>query len=252
MLPDLSAATAQTGAAQSGSLQGMTVTIQGLPLEPLSGGDASREAHLSGTLTLTLQGEAPTLNPSEVATAVSGTGTITIANPRLRNLNVLREVFQRMSMLPGLVEKLETRLPAAYQAKLAEPDTVLAPIDVTMQMDHGVMHVPQLQLGTDVFRLSGGGTVGVDGAIRFPCVLQAEPAFSAALIQSVAELQLLANAQGEVELPLIVQGQLPRVGVVPDLNAIASKLITTKTEELLGTLLQNALQRHLEKHSASP
>jgi len=72
--------------------------------------------------------------------------------------------------------------------------------------------------------------------------LRIEPALSEALIKSVNELRGLANSRGELELPLTVQGRLPRVTVLPDLNYVASKVVATTVQDLLGEVLRKNLQ----------
>jgi len=118
-----------------------------------------------------------------------------------------------------------------------------------------------------VFGLGGAGRVNLDGAMNLRLILRIDPALSAAIIRDVKELQALANPTGELELPVIVQGQAPRIAVLPDLNYVASKVIVTKAVDLLGTILKKQnqemgqppqddvlgriLQRALQKHAPS-
>ena len=43
---------------------------------------------------------------------------------------------------------------------------------------------------------------------------------------------------------LVIQGHAPRVAVVPDLHYVASKVIVTKVEDLIGSLLEKAIEKH--------
>ncbi|MBI4340819.1 MAG: AsmA family protein [Candidatus Omnitrophica bacterium] len=270
----------------AGALEQVTLAADGLPLQTLLPAAEPGAPALRGTLALQAEGALPSFNPLHAALASSGEGRVRIAEPVIENLNLLRTVFDRLSMLPGLVQQLQARLPASYQAKLAARDTVLESIDVSARLESGALRFEDLQLRSDTFRLLGRGTVGVTGGVQIASRLQIEPELSAAIIRSVAELGALTNRSGEIEIPLAIQGQMPRLAVLPDLNYIASKVVVTKavdvlerllrpkaepspeaspqaspeatapqqpptTEELIGGLLQRALRKHLPQETPS-
>lgn len=229
----------------AGSVEQASVSIERLPLERVLPAAGPSEPQLRGVLTTTLHGSTSTLDQQRLARALSGHGTLKLTDPVLVNLNVLREVFGRLSIIPGLMQTLESRLPPEYQEKLAANDTVLSPIDVSMEVEDGVMRFENLAIRSDTFRLSGDGRVGLDGQIMIRSILSIEPVLSSAILRSVNELKALATQDGELEMPLTIQGQAPRVAVLPDLNYVASKVIVTKAVDVLGRFLE-------KKHPESP
>lgn len=221
-----------------GSIDNATLAVTELPIEQLIAPTRSGEPQLQGQLTLRVSGDVPTLEPAALTRLASGTGQITVADPVINNLNILRRVFEQLSMLPGLVERLEARLPQEYQAKLAAQDTVLSPIDLSMQLESGTLRFDQFDVHSDTFRLTGAGQVGVDGSMLIRSTLYIEPTLSAAIVRSVNELEALTNAAGEMEMPLVIQGHTSRLAVLPDLKYIASRVVTRKVVDLLEGLLQ--------------
>jgi hypothetical protein len=221
----------------TGSCERLKLTLEDVPLEQVL---PSRPGapQLKGRLSTILEGSAATLNPSQLTRALEGRGTVKLAEPMVANLNILREVFQRFEMLPGLVERLQARLPPEYQAKLSANDTVLSPLDISFEVGGGALQFGDLRVGTDDFQLAGAGRVGFDGTTMIRSTLRIEPVLSAALIRSVAELRGLTNRDGEMEIPLTIQGQAPQVAVLPDMNYLASKILVTKATDLLGELLR--------------
>lgn len=220
-----------------GSCEQLKLTLDDVPLEqvlPTRPG----EPQLQGRLSTTLEGGTATLDPSQLIQALEGRGTVKLAQPKLANLNVLREVFQRFSMLPELVERLQARLPPEYQEKLTANETLLAPLDVSMLVERGAMQFADARVSTDTFHLAGAGRVGFDGTVSIRATLRVEPVLSAAIIESVTELQSLANRSGELEVPLTIQGQVPQVAVLPDMNYVASRVLVTKATDLLSELLR--------------
>ncbi|MDP3723585.1 MAG: AsmA family protein [Candidatus Omnitrophota bacterium] len=228
---------------QTGSVEQVTATITDFSLEQVLAPARADEPRLEGKLTGTLEGRVPTLDPQQLSRALSGRGRLALAQPKIANLNVLREVFGRLSILPGLVEALEARLPDLYREKLEATDTLLAPLDVAFQLQDGSLRFDALELGTDAFELTGSGRVGLDRSVQIRSTLRIEPALSAALIKGVHELQGLANAQGWMEIPVTIQGRAPQLAVLPDVDYVASKLIVTT----VGNLLEGFLQKALEK-----
>jgi len=106
----------------------------------------------------------------------------------------------------------------------------------------GEIAFPNLRLATDSFTLTGSGKVDSQGNLFLPARLQVEKDLSGAILRSVEELRLLADAEGRLEIPLVVQGRLPEVSVAPDVGAVAAAIAAGKGEELLGELLQKALK----------
>lgn len=228
---------------QTGSVEQATMRITDLPLERVPAPARPDGPRLDGTLTVTLEGRVPTLDPHQLSRTLSGRGRLALAHPKVANLNVLREVFGRLSMLPGLVEALEARLPDVYRKKLEATDTPLAPIDVAFQLQDGTLRFDALQMRTDTFELTGSGRVGLDRSVQIRSTLRIEPALSAAIIKGVQELQGLTNAEGRMEIPVTIQGRAPQLAVLPDVDYVASKLIVTTVRDLLGGFLQKALEK---------
>jgi hypothetical protein len=224
------------------------VSADSLQLDALVPRRAPEDPHLAGILSVSCKGTARGGDPAMLMQSVSGSGRVSMAQWKVENLNVLREVFQRLSMLPGLVERLQSRLPASYAEKLNARDTVLEPLEAPMTIGHGTVHLGALRLASDSFEIEGAGDVGLNGAVAVQSMLRIEPDLSAALMRSVEELGALADAKRRLELPLMIQGTLPHVSVAPDLQYVASRVLVIKAQERLGNMLQRALEKP-EEHA---
>ena len=228
---------------QAGSLEEGKLSIEDVILQDLLPPVQQETAQLQGTLSMSVQGSVSTLDPALVRETMMASGRLKLTEARIANLNVLRAVFEKISMIPGLLQVLEARLPEAYQAKLTTPDTILLPIDVPLRIEAGALQLDDLRVRADSFELSGTGRVGLGGMMAIRAILRIEPLLSEALIKSVNELRALADASGQLEIPLTVQGQAPQVAVLPDLNYLTSKLIATTVQDLLGHFLQKSLEK---------
>jgi hypothetical protein len=230
------------GGSTPGSLERLTLSVERLALERVMPAASKTEPRLQGRLSASLEGDVTSLEPAALSRAASARGSVRLEEPVVVNLNVLREVFRQLSMIPGLMERLQERLPETYRAKLEARDTVLQSFELPLELSDGSLRFSGLSLQSDTLGLSGRGTVGLDGSLALAAILRVDPQFSEALIRSVEELRALANARGELELPLAIQGRAPRVAVVPDVKYVASRVLTATAVDALGQFLQKAIQ----------
>ena len=230
------------GPGTSGSLEKVQLAVTALPLEQLAPPAAANGPRLQGRLSAALEGSASTLAPESLPSAATASGTISIDEPVIKNLNIVRTVFEKMAILPGLIERLTSRLPPDYQKKFEADDTVLEPIELTAVFEQGLLRLHNLSIQSDTFGLSAPVvTITRDGAIQAQPLLRIDRAFSDALIRSVEELRGLANANGELEIPLIVSGKPPH-GIRPDLQYIGSRIAVNKAIDALGEWLGHGKQ----------
>ncbi len=213
-------------------------SAQNLSLAQLAPARSQQEPQIEGNLSLSLQGTGRGMGGDQISRTLAGKGELLMDQAVIRNLNILREVFSKFSMIPGLVRKLEEHLPADYQEKLAARDTVLNPVQAPFIIEQGVVTVPRLDVSTDSIQIVGSGQAGLDGRVNFPLLLFIEPELSNALIHSVNEFQALADTDGRLQVPVILQGIAPNITPVVDLQYIASKLAVAKTRELLAGMVQ--------------
>ena len=230
--------TSPAGPGSPGALHAASLKLDQLALEAVAPPAPAGAPQLRGRLSASVEGEAPSLEPAVLQRALSARGKIRMDQPVVANLNILRDVFQRLSVVPGLMERLEARLPETYRKKLEAKDTTLQPFETPFDLADGSLRFSGLTLQSDTLGLSGGGSAGLDGELAMQAVLRIDPQFSEAIIRSVEELRALANPQGELELPLVIQGRGAQVSIRPDAKYVASKVLTTAAVDALGRLLR--------------
>ncbi len=204
------------------------------------------EPSLSGLLTASFQGTASGKEWPQISQSLSGQGQVALAEGVLRNLNVIQEVFKNLSVIPGLVDKLKSRLPENYEEKLSAKDTVLNPIQFPVTVQRGVASVRDLQMSSDTFNIRGTGAFGLDGRVDMQTFLTIDPDLSQAFIKSVQELQYLTNPEGQLQVPIRISGVSPDVRVMPDVPYVASKLAVSKTQEVIGKILEKQMKKEKE------
>ena len=213
------------------SLHGDQLDLKKLTCRFIQAGQPALQGRLSASFNGTFQ------------QALVGQGRIHVEDARLEGINLLREVFSRLTVISGLTETLMSQLPESYAEKFNAKDTLFQPIDLQVKTDPQEISFENVRLGTDTFQLGGSGRFGLKGTLQFPAQIQVEPQLSAALIRSVKELKFLADEQGRLTFPILLQGDLPQVSVLPDLNYLTQRLVSSKGEELIGSLLDRVLKK---------
>ncbi len=233
--------------------------LDNLALEALLPPPAHPDApFLQGLFSASFQGTLQGKSWPAISQTLSGQGRLTVKGVVLRNVNVVRDLFQRLSLLPGLTESLEARLPESYRSKLASRDTkLLEPIDLPVAIQNGAMALQHVKIVTDSFELEGKGDALLNGSLTADATISIEKTLSEAAGKSASELLYLTNAKGQIEIPLKVEVRLPHVSILPDLSYVGSRLAVGKASEFLnralggkedsqngvGTVLQNLLNR---------
>lgn len=204
--------------------------------------DRSSGPQVRGLLSAVVKGTLSGQMAEEMLRTLTADGSVKVEQAVIVRMNVLREIFQKLSMIPGLVEKLLTRLPQNYQEKLRSEDTKLKTVQIPFLIQNGLVRLPRLEIATDSFGVTGSGTYGLNqGSVTGNVLLAIEPDLSSAMTRSVEELQYLTNEKKEIQIPLAIQGLIPEVAVMPDLSYVASRMANQKVREVLGGYLEKAL-----------
>ena len=113
---------------------------------------------------------------------LSGTGRISVKNGEIRNLNVVREILAKLSLIPGLSDKLMSRLSEDYREKLKQNDTRFAPIDIPFRLGGGVLAADKINVSSENFQIYGAAQAVLSGPLSGRFFAAIDPEFSLALI----------------------------------------------------------------------
>lgn len=229
--------------ATSPPISEINAKLQGLVLDELLAVSHSEKPRIRGLLSLSFQGGARGGSWPSISQSLGGQGWLKLAEGRVENLNVLREVFQKLSVLPGLVEKLESRLPASYGERLKAKHTTFQPLELSFAVGEGAVFFRELRVVADNFELHGSGRLGLDGTLACQADLVIDPDLSLAFIKSVNELEYLLVDGRRLGIPVTLRGKLGELRVLPDLKYVAGRVAVVKTTEVVTGLVQKALEK---------
>jgi hypothetical protein len=218
----------------------MAVDVNNLRLEDLiaqgmlpvkAKGIASGQMHVKG------QG----FTPEALTASLTGTGTIALKKVVLEDINVFQLVMGKLSMIPGLTEKIEAAIPERYTQALAQKDTPLADMGLPVTIEHGRLIIKDAMLSAEAFSLKGSAAVGFDGSYAMEGSFLVPDDLSAAMITKVPELQYLLNEAKQLSIPLKVSGKGAGARLSVDAGYLAQKLFTNQVKTQLLQVIDKAL-----------
>lgn len=195
------------------------------------------EPYIDGTLTLSFKGQADALKSLGAEKTLQGLGLILVNDATLKNLNVLDQVFSSLSIIPGLVNRLKSRLSEEYRSQFSSPDTKIKDVRLPFEMSQGKIFMNQIEIEAEQFSLEGRAEANIEGNVFATLMLRIDRYLTDAFVRSVDELRYLTNEQAEMQIPVQVKGQAPKISILPNVQYIASKLAKAKAQDLISGFL---------------
>ena len=189
---------------------------------------------------------------SSMLSSLLGDGTVDVKEGKLVGMNILRLVLSKISMLPRLVEKIEKNLPDKYKDELQDKDTVLKKVKLTTKIKNGSLYIEDAKVETNVFLLSGKGTIGFNQEIDMQSTIAIPQDLSKAMVASAEGLQYLLDENNEIVIPLTVTGRIPSLAFLPDLEYLGKKIIMNRGKEELEKVLDKVFGKDKGTSETSP
>jgi len=232
------AASGETRLSGADSKTTFRFTGKGIKASRLVPPDPRQPVTLSGLLGVSLEGAASGLEADRIQQTLSTQGKLFLKEGVIQNFNLVREILSKLSIIPGMQQRFQQRLPPEYLQKVNQKDTPLESLELPFSIQNSRLSMPMIAVTSENFSLSGALNMSLAGGLAGRLMVRLDPYFSAALIRAVQELQYLTTASGEIEIPVGVSGTTAKPVVLPDLQYIGSRLATAKTQELIGSFLQ--------------
>lgn len=205
---------------------------------------SNQEVSLDGLVSFDAVLEGQGLASLSEVKPTGGNCVLNLTQGRLENINVLRVVLDKMSMIPDLVGKLEENLPEEYKAKLAQDYTELKVVKMDMTAQQGVFNIDPADIETDVFVVKGNGTIDLSMNTEMQTKIFIAKELSDSMIKAVQELSLLADKDGRIVIPLMIEGKIPsNLTFMPDLEYLGRQLFAAEGREQLNKVLDKVFKK---------
>ena len=210
---------------------------------------AAQKAKLADTLRGQLTGEVKVSGRGkkfdEIKPTLQGAGQMAIKNGKLIGINLGAEALNKVKGIPGIETLVSPTVIARHPALFKDRDTELnqAGLSFILQGPRIITH--DLTVASSDYRLLGDGWLDMDKNIDLTAHILMSKEFSADLRADKKNVVYLENQQGEIDIPVIIRGTLPKPSVLPDIQILvqraATNAIQKKGQSLLGKFLGKKL-----------
>jgi len=198
---------------------------------------AGSKQGLDGKAGLSFNGSMSGTTWDDISQTISGSGKFSLDNGVLTDTNLLAQSLEKLSMFPGLAEKVKEFLPAQLRESLGREYTLLKPISQQFTVKDGIAAFNDLKIDTDFGNLKGAANLALKGEVNGTGMLSFSPELSGALIKAAAPMSYLADGQNIVAFPITFKISGAGSSVMPDLKYIGTRVMAQKGGELLNDLL---------------
>jgi len=196
------------------------------------------EVKVAGALQTALDISGVGLNPEDALGSLQLKGGMDVENGRLKDLNVLRIIFSKMSMVPNLVAKIEESLPEKYKDELKRNDTLFKTMSIDLDSQGSDIVMDRMELAAEAFAFLANGRVDLAGNMIMDGQVMIPADLSASMVKAVEELQGIVNAEGELFIPLKrYEGPAESYRPQPDLAYLSKRLIVNRGRQELDKVL---------------
>ncbi len=179
---------------------------------------------------------------ASLITSLKGEGALKVREGKLRNINLLKFILDKISFIPHLVNLIESGLPEEYKDKLRKGETSIDRVELSVKMQDGTLFVPEAALSADGFLIAANGQLDFDQNLTLEADFYIPQDLSAAMVMAVDALAYLLNEDNQIHIPLTpYQGMLRDLRIYPDVEDVGRQMIGGKGREELRKVIFRAL-----------
>jgi hypothetical protein len=176
--------------------------------------------------------------------SMAADGSFEVKQAKLKDLNVLKTVLDKISFIPDLAARLKAKLPENYKAKLDDKDTGINEVSGSFNLNGGNILVDPIAVKADEFVFEGKSSVNFEQAYTLDGAFKITQELSAIMGQSTEELTYLYDADNNISLPVHISGkgsQMPVISVMQSALDLGKNAARNEGKKELGKILDKAL-----------
>ncbi|GEM_PF-5170633 len=159
---------------------------------------------------------------------ITGQSAFSITHGELVNMNIVKMVLGRITIIPGLAQIVENQLSAEWQNKIGGKTIKIDKADVKTHIERSNVVVDDAKLQSQGFTMAAHGNVGFDQSLSMDAQLVLSKELSDFLISSAKGMKALVDEQGEIQIPVNISGKLSAPVFIPDMSYLGKRLLVNE------------------------
>lgn len=172
---------------------------------------------------------------------LNGQGHFNIDNGKIVDVNLLKVILEKISLIPNLAKKIEEQLSENDKEKLQAKDTDFEKVNFDILVHDKFVTISNTHISTNDFLVLAEAKCDFDGDLNLRSDFYIKEDLSRIMTATINELALLKDSN-RIHIPMKdYQGKFDKVITYPDIEAIGKTLFKEKGKTELRKVLFNAL-----------
>jgi len=220
----------------------LDMSLEDLKVEEIiknQGSDLIFKGALSGHIEALIQD----MDSQDFLNTLKAESSFVITEGKVENINILRLLLEKISIIPNLSERVFEKLPEKYKEKLNKDYTQLKQVTIDTKFENGYLYINNADFDADILGLFLSGKIDLNriAVLKGDCFLSRD--LSSSFVSSVDEFMYLVNVDTEqIHIPLKeYRGDIVKYKPFPDIEKIGKSIIKNKGKDELKKVIFDAL-----------
>lgn len=192
---------------------------------------------IRGILNAQLQVSGNGANLDEIKPTLTGNGHAEVRDAKLVGINLAAEVLKKSKDIPGIGEVVPQNVISRHPELSTSPDTDINRAHLSFVLQGPRITTHDLVVQTPDYAMTGNGWFDMDKNLEMAAHVLLTKALTSEIIADKKNVVLVTNENGQVDIPMMVSGRLPKPVVVPDVAELAERAASHALEKNVGKLL---------------
>jgi uncharacterized protein involved in outer membrane biogenesis len=188
---------------------------------------------------LQVSGKGATLDA--ITPTLDGKGAANVRNGKLVGINLAAEGLKKTKGLPGIGDLIPASVVERHQELFNSPDTQIDSVALTFVIRGPRLTTHDLLVQTPDYGMTGDGWFDMDKNLEMGTHVLLTRALSREIIAEKHNVVYITNNDGQVDVPMMVSGRLPKPAVAPDIAELAERVgsqLLNQQSKALGKLFK--------------
>ena len=215
------------------------VNLTGIDLQQALGAQGAKAADMvRGSLTGQVNASGKGADFDQIKPTLQGSGRIQIDHGKLIGVNLVGTAIKKINGIPAIGTLITPSMIQRHPTLFSSSDTDLKLVRLSYVMTGPRFTSRDITADADDYRISGEGWFDMDKNVDLSVHVLMSRGFSGELQAEKKNVVYLENQGGEIEIPLLIQGRLPKPTIQPDVQFLVQRAASHAVEQQ-GTRLLN-------------
>ncbi len=200
------------------------IVLKGINIEELLN-ESLWPVELKGYLNGNLSLKSESFDSEAILKNLKGEGDLYLTDAKIDKLNIFNLISDKLSFIPGLVQKLDSKLSPRIKEKLNRDTTLLDKVQSTFRLQDKVLSITDAKVESNIFSIKAQGTLTFNLIADIDVNTYLPPDLSDELVGTVESLNGLLDNEKRLYIPGKVSGQGTSIKYMPNVDDITKKAL---------------------------